>query len=128
MARIASVTLPAGKRIDIGLRYIFGIGPTLAKRLLETTGVDGSIRVKDLQEIDIQKLNEAVRIYRVEGDLRRDILSNVKRLREIHAYRGVRHERGLPVRGQRTKTNSRTRRGNVRKTVGSGRKSATEKT
>lgn len=128
MARIASVTLPANKKIEFALRYIYGIGPTNALRILAVAGVDGNIRTKDLQETQVQKLNEAVRTYRVEGDLRRDILSNIKRLREIGSYRGVRHTRGLPVRGQRTKTNSRTRRGNVRKTVGSGRKAASEKT
>ncbi len=128
MARIAGTNLPSNKKIEFALRYIYGIGPTNAKSVLIAAGVDGAIRAKDLQESQVQKLNEAVRSYRVEGDLRRDILSNIKRLREIHAYRGVRHERGLPVRGQRTKTNSRTRRGNVRKTVGSGKKKASEKT
>lgn len=128
MARIAGTTLPSNKRIEIALRYIYGIGPSLAEKILLATGIDANIRAKDLQEAQIQKLNEAVRVYRIEGDLRRDILSNIKRLREIGSYRGIRHMRGLPVRGQRTKTNSRTRRGNVRKTVGSGRKSASEKT
>lgn len=128
MARIAGTNLPANKKIEFALRYIYGVGPTNAKSILIAAGVAGAIRAKDLQEAQVQKLNEAVRSYRVEGDLRRDVLSNIKRLREIHAYRGVRHERGLPVRGQRTKTNSRTRRGNVRKTVGSGKKKASEKT
>ncbi len=128
MARVAGTNLPVNKKIEFALRYIYGIGPTNARSVLIAAGVDGNIRAKDLEEGQIQKLNEAVRSHRVEGDLRRDILSNIKRLREIHSYRGVRHERGLPVRGQRTKTNSRTRRGNVRKTVGSGRKSASEKT
>ncbi|MBI4281663.1 30S ribosomal protein S13 [Candidatus Uhrbacteria bacterium] len=128
MARIAGATLPANKKIEIALRYIYGIGATSATIVLKATGIDGNIRTKDLQETQVQKLNEALRAHRLEGDLRRDILSNIKRLKEIHAYRGVRHERGLPVRGQRTKTNSRTRRGNTRKTVGSGKKKGTEKT
>lgn len=128
MARIAGATLPANKKIEIALRYIFGIGATSAATILKATGIDGNIRTKDLQEAQVQKLNEALRVHRLEGDLRRDILSNIKRLKEIHAYRGVRHERGLPVRGQRTKTNSRTRRGNTRKTVGSGKKKSAEKT
>ncbi len=128
MARIAGATLPANKKIEFALRYIYGVGPASALQVLKATGIDGNIRTKDLQETQVQKLNEALRVYRMEGDLRRDILSNIKRLKEIHAYRGVRHERGLPVRGQRTKTNSRTRRGNTRKTVGSGKKKASEKT
>jgi len=128
MARIAGITLPPNKRMDIALRYIYGIGATTARDLLTATGIDASVRAKDITEADAQKLNEAIRVYRVEGDLRRDIMSNIKRLREIGSYRGVRHMRGLPVRGQRTKTNSRTRRGNVRKTVGSGRKKTSEKT
>lgn len=128
MARIAGITLPPNKHIEFALRYIYGIGPTNARSVLIAAGVDGSIRAKDLQETQVQKLSEAVRAYRVEGDLRRDVLSNIKRLREIGSYRGVRHARGLPVRGQRTKTNSRTRRGNVRKTMGSGRKASSEKT
>lgn len=128
MARIAGVTIPANKKIEFALRYIYGIGPTTALKVLQVAAVDGNIRAKDLEELQVQKLNEAVRAYRTEGDLRRDVLSNIKRLKEIHSYRGVRHERGLPVRGQRTKTNSRTRRGNVRKTVGSGKKKSSEKT
>lgn len=128
MARIAGVTLPPNKKIEFALRYIYGIGPTLSRTVLTATGIDPNIRAKGINDAQAQKLNEAIRVYRVEGDLRRDILSNIKRLREINSYRGTRHAKGLPVRGQRTKTNSRTRRGNVRKTMGSGRKSASEKT
>ena len=123
MARIAGVTLPANKRVDIALQYIYGIGRTTALAIVKTTGVDASIRVKDLSEADTNKLRDAVeKEYKVEGDLRREVLTNIKRLKEIGCYRGLRHIRSLPVRGQRTKTNSRTVRGNVRKTMGSGKR------
>lgn len=112
MARIAGVDLPVGKRIDIGLTYIFGIGPWSAKSILKKTGIDGSIRVKELREEDIVKLRETIeQDYKVEGDLRKDITLSIKRLVDTGAYRGLRHRRGLPVRGQRTKTNARTRKG-----------------
>jgi len=123
MARIAGVTLPANKRVDIALQYIYGIGRTTALSIVKKTGVDASIRIKDLSEADANKLRDAVeKEYKVEGDLRREVLTNIKRLKEIGAYRGLRHIKSLPVRGQRTKTNSRTIRGNVRKTMGSGKR------
>lgn len=123
MARIAGVTLPAQKRLDVALTYIYGVGRTSANRIVETSGIPGSVRVKDLtpdQEDKIRVLVE--KNYRVEGDLKREVLSNIKRLKEIQAYRGIRHSRHLPVRGQRTKTNNRTVRGNVRRTMGSGKR------
>ncbi|MCE9586276.1 30S ribosomal protein S13 [Candidatus Uhrbacteria bacterium] len=123
MARIAGVTLPANKRVDIALQYIYGIGQTTALAIVKKTGVDPSIRIKDLAEADANKLRDAVeKEYKVEGDLRREVLTNIKRLKEIGSYRGLRHIKSLPVRGQRTKTNSRTIRGNVRKTMGSGKR------
>ncbi len=119
MARIAGVDLPKSKKVSIGLRYIYGIGPDIANRILEATGVDGSTRVKDLTEGDISKINSEIsRTYRVEGDLKREVQQNIRRLIEINSYRGFRHRRNLPVHGQRTKSNARTRRGR-RKTVGS---------
>lgn len=123
MARIAGVTLPLNKRVDIALRYLYGIGPTTADQIIEKTGVPADIRVKDLSEAQTNKLREEVeKNYKVEGELRREVLSNIKRLKEIGSFRGSRHNKGLPVRGQRTKTNSRTVRGNVRKTMGSGKR------
>ena len=122
MARISGIDLPRDKRIVIALQYIYGIGQTSAKKLLETAGVDGDTRVRELSEADASKLREVIeRDFRVEGDLRREVNGNIKRLVEIGCYRGVRHRRGLPVRGQRTKTNARTRKG-PRKTVGVKRK------
>lgn len=112
MARIAGVDLPRGKRIDIGLTYIYGIGRTSAQHILKAAGVDGAIRVKDLSEDQIVKLREIIeREYRVEGDLRKEVALNIKRLVDTGTYRGLRHRKGLPVRGQRTKTNARTRKG-----------------
>lgn len=123
MARIAGVTLPMNKRVEIALTYIYGIGSTTAKNILAKTGVSGDVRVKDLTEDQASKLRDFIeKQMKVEGELRREVLSNIKRLKEIAAYRGIRHIRGLPVRGQRTKTNSRTIRGNVRKTMGSGKR------
>ncbi len=123
MARIAGVTLPANKRVDIALTYIFGIGRSTALAIIAKTGVAPETRVKDLAEADTNKLRDAVeKEYKVEGDLRREVLTNIKRLKEIGCYRGLRHIKSLPVRGQRTKTNSRTIRGNVRKTMGSGKR------
>ncbi len=122
MARIAGVDLPKEKRIEIGLTYIFGIGLSTSKKILERTGVNPDIRVKDLTEEDIAKLREVIeKEYKVEGELRSEIASNIKRLMDIGCYRGIRHRRGLPVRGQRTKTNARTRKG-PRKTVGGKKK------
>lgn len=123
MARIAGVTLPAQKRIEIGLTYIYGIGRSTAKKILAETGVSADVRVKDLTEVQANKLREAVeKRHKVEGELRREVLANIKRLKEIGSYRGSRHIKNLPVRGQRTKTNSRTVRGNVRRTMGSGKR------
>lgn len=118
MARISGVDLPRDKRIIVALTYIYGIGPTSAKQILVTAEIDESVRVRDLSDADAARLREIVeRDFRVEGDLRREVNGNIKRLVEIGNYRGLRHRRGLPVRGQRTKTNSRTRKG-PRKTVG----------
>jgi small subunit ribosomal protein S13 len=112
MARIAGVDLPRGKRTDIGLTYIYGIGRAAALQILKAAGVDGAIRVKDLSEDKIVKLREIIeQEYRVEGDLRKEVSLNIKRLVDTGSYRGLRHRRGLPVRGQRTKTNARTRKG-----------------
>jgi small subunit ribosomal protein S13 len=123
MARIAGVTLPAQKRIDIGLTYIYGIGLVTSKKILTETGIDPAVRVKDLTEAQANKLRDVVeKTYKVEGELRREVLSNIKRLKDIGSYRGSRHIKGLPVRGQRTKTNTRTIRGNVRRTTGSGKR------
>ena len=117
MARIAGIDVPKNKRIEIALTYIYGIGRTTATKILEETGVDPSIRVKDLSEDDAAKLREYIdKNIEVEGDLRRATALDIKRLVEIGCYRGVRHRKGLPVRGQRTKTNARTRKG-PRKTI-----------
>ena len=122
MARIAGVDLPVGKRVDIGLTYIYGIGPWTARSILQKTGIDGAIRVKDLGEKEIVKLREIIdRECNVEGDLRRDVTMNIKRLIDTGAHRGLRHRRGLPVRGQRTKTNARTRKGK-RASIGRAKK------
>lgn len=112
MARISGVDLPREKRVEIGLTYIYGIGRTSSKRILEKAGVDPDIRCKDLSDEDVAKLREVIdETMVVEGDLRREIALNIKRLQEIGCYRGIRHRRGLPVRGQKTKTNARTRKG-----------------
>ena len=118
MARISGIDLPREKRIEIGLTYIFGIGLPTAQRLLAQTGVNPDVRVKDLTTEDEQKLREAIEQMKVEGDLRREIASHIKRLTDIGCYRGLRHRRGLPVRGQRTKTNARTRKGPKRTVAG----------
>lgn len=122
MARIAGVDLPRDKRVDIALSYIYGIGRSNAKQILADTGVNPDTRVRDLTEEEVSKLREAIeRGYKVEGELRTEVSQNIKRLIEIGSYRGLRHRRGLPTRGQRTKTNARTRKGK-RKTVGVKRK------
>lgn len=123
MARIAGVNIPLNKRAEIGLTYVFGIGRSTANRILTETGVDPDTPVKDLTEDEIIKLRDAVENREVEGDLRRERSQNVKRLQEIGSYRGLRHRRGLPVRGQRTKTNARARKGPRRMSV-AGRKKA----
>ena len=112
MARIAGVDIPREKRVEIGLTYIFGIGRTSANKILAETGISPDMRVKDLSEDDVAKIRELIdRSYSVEGDLRRNVAMDIKRLVEIGCYRGVRHRKGLPVRGQRTQTNARTRKG-----------------
>ncbi|MFB3071684.1 MAG: 30S ribosomal protein S13 [Nitrospirales bacterium] len=122
MARIAGVDLPVGKRLDIGLTYIYGIGPWTARSILRKTGIDGAVRVKDLVEEDILKLREVIdRDCNVEGDLRREITMSIKRLIDTGTYRGLRHRKGLPLRGQRTKTNARTRKGK-RASIGRAKK------
>lgn len=122
MARIAGVDLPREKRVEIGLTYIFGIGRKSATDILAATGVNPDIRVKDLSEDDVSKLRDYIdKNYTVEGDLRRNVALDIKRLIEIGAYRGVRHRKGLPVRGQRTKTNARTRKG-PKKTIANKKK------
>ncbi len=122
MARIAGVDLPKNKRIEIGLTYIYGIGRQTATDILSKTGVNPDVRVKDLAEGDVAKLRDYIDAnYTVEGDLRREVALNIKRLVEIGCYRGVRHRKGLPVRGQRTKTNARTRKGPV-KTIANKKK------
>lgn len=126
MARIAGVDLPRDKRVEIGLTYIFGIGLTSSQEILNTTGINPDVRVKDLADEEVVRLREVIdRDYVVEGDLRREIGLNIKRLQEIGCYRGLRHRRNLPVHGQRTRTNARTKRG-VRRTV-AGKKRAARK-
>lgn len=120
MARIAGVVLPDKKRIIVGLTYIYGVGPTRAKKILEQVKIDESKRVKDLKPEEEQKIREALALFKTEGELRREIQQNVKRLQDINSYRGMRHKRRLPARGQRTKTNARTKRGK-RMTMGSGK-------
>lgn len=125
--RIAGIELPNEKRVDIGLTYIFGIGRANVGSLLEKTKVDGTKRIKDLSEEEINKLQKALEDIVIEGDLRREIAQNIRRLEDIGSYRGLRHRRGLPTRGQRTRSNSRTRKGK-RKTVGTVRKDVVAKT
>lgn len=122
MARLVGVDLPRDKRIEVGLTYIYGIGLTTSKKILAETGVDPSVRVKDLTEDDLTKLRDYIQAnIKVEGDLHREVSQNVKRLMEIGCYRGLRHRRGLSVRGQRTHTNARTRKG-PRKQIGGKKK------
>ena len=124
MARIAGIDLPREKRVDVGLTYIFGIGRAASANILKKAGVDGAIRVKDLSEDQIVKLREIIdRDHEVEGDLRKEVTMNIKRLIDIGTYRGLRHRKSLPVRGQRTKTNARTRKGK-RTAIGKARKPA----
>ncbi|GAK43040.1 3S ribosomal protein S13 [Paenibacillus sp. TCA20] len=122
MARIAGVDLPRDKRVEIALTYIFGIGQTTSQKILSETGISPNTRVRDLTEDEVSKLRDGIdKLVKVEGDLRREISLNIKRLTEIGCYRGIRHRRGLPVRGQRTKTNARTRKG-PRRTVANKKK------
>jgi small subunit ribosomal protein S13 len=123
MARIEGVDLPRSKRVEIGLQYIYGIGPTRAKAIITGTKVNPDTRVKDLTENEVSLLREYIsKNYKVEGDLRRDVQMNIKRLIEIGCYRGIRHRRGLPVHGQRTRTNARTRKGPKKTVAGRGRR------
>jgi 30S ribosomal protein S13 len=126
VARIAGVDLPRDKRVEIGLTYIFGIGLSRSQQILKDTGVNPDTRIKDLNDADVAALRAAIQLYQVEGDLRRMEAMNIKRLMDIGTYRGRRHRLGLPVRGQRTRTNARTRRG-VRRTVAGKKKAAAKK-
>jgi small subunit ribosomal protein S13 len=127
MARIAGVNIPTDKRVEVGLTYVFGVGPSTSRKILGAAGVDPDTKVKDLTEDEVVKVREAVESESVEGDLRRERSQNVKRLQEIGSYRGLRHRRGLPVRGQRTKTNARGRKGPKRMSVAAKRKAPTPK-
>jgi small subunit ribosomal protein S13 len=129
MPRIAGINIPNDKRVEIALTYIYGIGKTTSNKILEQASIDKNIRIKDLSNEDLNKLRNVIeKSYKIEGDLRREILLNIKRLKEIKSYRGSRHSKGLPARGQRTKTNSRTRRGNKRGLATSGKKPIAQKT
>lgn len=128
MARIAGINLPPNKRVEIGLTYIFGIGKALSNKILKIANISPDKKVKDLTEKEVDILKNIIEEkYKVEGELRSQIYSNIKRLKEISCYRGIRHIKRLPVRGQRTKTNSRTIRGNIRRTMGSGHRPAARK-
>ena len=128
MARIEGVDLPRNKRVEIGLTYLYGIGPTRAQQILAQNKVNPDTRVKDLSEADVQAIREFIsRNYKVEGDLRREVQMSIKRLIEIGSYRGMRHRRNLPVRGQRTRTNSRTRKGTKKTVAGRGRRRGAKK-
>ncbi|MDY2728753.1 30S ribosomal protein S13 [Clostridium sp. HCP1S3_B4] len=121
MARIAGIDLPREKRVEIGLTYIFGIGLATSQKILAETGVNPDTRVKDLTEDEVNNIRNVIKELNVEGDLRRDVALNIKRLKEIGCYRGLRHKKGLPVRGQKTKTNARTRKG-PKKTIANKKK------
>jgi small subunit ribosomal protein S13 len=127
MARIAGIDIPRDKRVDVSLRYIYGIGPTSASRIVEQAQVTGSTKVRDLSDEEVSRIREVIdRNFSVEGDLRREVRQNIQRLIEINCYRGNRHRRGLPVRGQRTRTNARARKG-PRKTVAGKRRAVAKK-
>lgn len=129
MVRISGINIPDNKRIEVALTYVYGIGLATSQKILRDLEISAETRTKDLTAQEANQLREAIeKKYRVEGELRHIIKNNVKRLKEIGCYRGIRHQKGLPSRGQRTKTNTRTVRGNVRKTMGSGRKKADSKT
>ena len=129
MARIAGVDLPRDKRVEISLTYIYGIGRTRSNEILESVGIDPDKRVRDLTESEISGLRQTIdREYQVEGDLRRQVQQNIRRLKDIRCYRGIRHIRGLPVRGQRTRTNARTRKGPKKTVAGQGRRRGLKKT
>jgi small subunit ribosomal protein S13 len=128
MARIEGVDLPRNKRVEVGLTYLYGIGPTRAQAILTQTKVNPDTRIKDLSEADVQAIREFIsKNYKVEGDLRREVQMSIKRLIEIGSYRGMRHRRNLPVRGQRTRTNSRTRKGTKKTVAGRGRRRGAKK-
>lgn len=125
MPRIAGINIPDNKHIEIALTYIYGIGPSLAKSILKETGINPRKKAAELTPQEVAQLKDLIeKNYKIEGELKRTVMMNIKRLRDVGAWRGMRHIKGLPVRGQRTRTNTRTVRGNVRKTVGSGRKPA----
>ncbi len=127
--RIAGINIPDSKRVEIALTYIFGVGRTLSNQILESTKVSPDKRAKDLTAEEANKIKEFIeKNFKIEGELKREITQNIKRKKDIGSYQGLRHIRGLPVRGQQTKTNNRTRRGNIRKTMGSGRKPTAQKT
>lgn len=127
--RIAGINIPDNKKIEYALPYIYGIGLACARKIVALAQVSPEKKAKDLTPAEVNQIREIIeKNYKIEGDLRREIMTHIKRMRELQTYRGLRHLRGLPVRGQRTKTNSRTRRGNVRKTMGSGRKPASSPT
>jgi len=127
--RIVGINIPDNKKIEYSLPYIYGVGLSASRKILKQAQVDPNKRAKDLSAIEVNKLKEIIeKNYKVEGDLRREIMINIKNLKELQTYRGLRHMRGLPTRGQRTKSNSRTRRGNTRKTMGSGRKTSSSPT
>jgi len=129
MPRIAGVNIPEKKQIEIGLTYIYGIGRSLSRKILSEAGIEPHLMASDLKTEQVNKLKDIIeKNYKIEGGLKREIMTNIKRLKDIGCWRGLRHIKGLPVRGQRTKTNTRTIRGNVRKTVGSGRKPPPEPT
>jgi len=129
MPRIAGVNIPENKQIEIALTYIYGIGLSLSRKILAAAGIDPQRRASELTAEEINKLKDIIeKNYKIEGELRRNKMMNIKRLKDISCWRGIRHIKGLPVRGQRTRTNTRTVRGNVRKTVGSGRKPPPEPT
>jgi small subunit ribosomal protein S13 len=125
--RIVGITIPEDKRLEIALTALYGVGRSRAQFILDKAGIDYGTKAKDLSIEDENKLRTLVEGYRIEGDLKREVAGNIKRLKDIKAYRGIRHMRKLPVRGQRTKTNSRTLRGNMRKTMGSGRRKEEKK-
>jgi small subunit ribosomal protein S13 len=128
MARVAGVNIPNEKRIEIALTYIFGIGLRTSQNIIKEAKIDPNVRAKDISEAELEKIRNIInRTYRVEGDLKMEVSQNIKRLKEINTYRGGRHSKGLPVRGQRTKTNARTKRGK-KVTMGSGRKAPAQKT
>ena len=128
MARIEGDDLPRNKRVEVGLTYLFGIGPTRAQKILAQTKINPDTRIKDLSEAEVSAIREVIsKNFKVEGDLRREVQMNIKRLIEIGSYRGLRHRRNLPVRGQRTKTNARTRKGTKKTVAGRGRRKGAKK-